>query len=91
MKYEVRMTKDAQKGAKTIPHDCQEVLRHLILDISEFGPIQPRYSNYSKIGKGEYHCHLAYHWVACWRLKNGKYYVEVYYVGSRESAPYSKH
>lgn len=32
-------------------------------------------------------CILYYH-VACWYNENGTYKVEVYYVGSRESAPY---
>ena len=31
---------------------------------------------------------LSYHHVACWYNENGTYKVEVYYVGSRESAPY---
>ena len=40
------------------------------------------------IGKNKYHCHLSLSWVACWELKDNKIEVEVYYVGSRESAPY---
>ena len=58
------------------------------MDLSEGGPVQPKYKNFSKLGKGRYHCHLSYHWVACWQSVNGEYIVEVYYVGSRESAPY---
>ena len=50
--------------------------------------MQPRYSNFSKLGKERYHCHLSYHYVACWYNENGTYKVEVYYVGCRESAPY---
>ena len=52
------------------------------------GPVQPSYRNFSKLGKGRYHCHLSYHWVACRECHNGEYIIEVYYVGSRESAPY---
>lgn len=58
------------------------------MDIEESGPMQPRYSNFSKLGKVRYHYHLSYHHVACWYNENGTYKVEVYYVGSRESAPY---
>ena len=50
--------------------------------------MQPRYSNFSKLAKERYHCHLSYNHVACWYNENGTYKVEVYYVGSRESAPY---
>lgn len=59
----------------------------LLRDI-EYGPVQPDYKNYSKLGKDKFHCHLSYHWVACWQLVDGAYVVEVYYVGSREGAPY---
>ena len=63
-------------------------LAKLIDSIEERGPVQPGFMNYSKLSNTEYHCHLSYHWVACWRCEDGKYLVEVYYVGSRESAPY---
>ena len=57
-------------------------------DIKLKGPERPEYPDYSKLGDNEFHCHLGYSWVACWRLKDNKLVVEVYYVGSRESAPY---
>ena len=63
-------------------------LAHLVDAIKKNGPVQPSFRNYSKLSKNEYHCHLDYHWVACWKCENEKYIVEVYYVGSRESAPY---
>ena len=37
----------------------------LLEDIAQYGPVQPKYQNFSKIGKNKYHCHLSYHWVAC--------------------------
>jgi hypothetical protein len=52
------------------------------------GPVQPYYINYSKLGNSTYHCHLSYRWVACWRNEKDTFIVEVYYVGSREKAPY---
>lgn len=47
--------------------------------------------NYSKLGPDNYHCHLSRKWVACWTNENGTLTIEVYYAGSRESAPYAKH
>lgn len=46
------------------------------------------FPNYSKLGENEYHCHLTYRYVACWRQEKGTITIEVYYVGSRENAPY---
>ena len=82
MKYVVNMSQKLNQKIK------QETLRNLIIDIAETGPVQPKYHNYSKIGKVTYHCHLAYKWGACWRCEDGKYIVEVEYAGSREKAPY---
>ena len=76
--YKVLVSK---KGAK-------DMFFRLLADIQASGPVQPDYANYSKLGTCTYHCHLSYHWVACWRNENGSIVVEVYYVGSRENAPY---
>jgi hypothetical protein len=35
-----------------------------------------------------YHCHLSYRYVACWTWRKKEIVIEVYYVGSRENAPY---
>lgn len=71
-----------------MPKNARQTLAHLVDDIRECGPVQPKYHNYSKLGKDRYHCHLAYRWVAVWRHEDGQYIVEVEYVGSREKAPY---
>ena len=63
-------------------------LVQLIEDLREHGPVQHRWKNYSELGELEHHCHLSYHWVACWRETEKKLILEVYYVGSRENAPY---
>ena len=52
------------------------------------GPIQKRWNNFSPLGKEKYHCHLTYSYVACWTCQKGEIEIEVYYVGSREKAPY---
>jgi len=90
MRYEVVIKKKAFQGMKNLPRNALMVLRSLLLDL-ENGPVQPKYMNYSKLEESKYHCHLAYHWVACWECHEGKMIVEVYYVGSRESAPYARH
>jgi len=46
------------------------------------------WKNYGKLSGNEYHCHLTYHYVACWRHEKQTITIEVYYVGSREAAPY---
>ena len=88
MRYTVKLTARSRKAISKLSDADKEVLVNLIDDLREKGPIQPNYRNFSKLGKGKYHCHLSYHWVACWECQNGEYVIEVYYVGSRESAPY---
>ena len=88
MKYKVSMKTKCKKALDKMPKAEKLVFAKLIDDLIATGPVQPSYRNYSKLGKGKYHCHLSYHWVACWECFNGEYVIEVYYVGSRESAPY---
>ena len=88
MKYTVLFSKKSLKGLTKLPLREQYVLEDLVDAIKETGPEQPSFSHYSKLGPDRYHCHLSYHWVACWQCENGQCRVEVYYVGSRESAPY---
>ena len=80
--------KKCKKALEKMPKTERLIFAKLIEDLRTTGPVQPGYRNYSKLGKGKYHCHLSYHWVACWECLNGEYVIEVYYVGSRESAPY---
>ena len=82
------MTKKARKGSLKLPVRYREVLVRLLLDLRDVGPVQPGYSHFSKLADNSYHCHLGFHWIACWRFVEDGNLVEVYYVGSRESAPY---
>lgn len=88
MQYEVVIQKKVMKSLVKMPLREQKVFKKLVDDLSETGPVQPSYSHYSKLGENRYHCHLGYHWVCCWYSEEGRLKVEVYYVGSRESAPY---
>jgi hypothetical protein len=54
------------------------------------GPTGPyQWHNYGKLSETEYRCHLNYSYVACWRHERKTIIIEVYYVGSRENAPYA--
>ena len=77
MEYSVVMSSKLEKVIKGMPRNAQLTLRKLVDDIRLSGPVQPGYRNYSKLGGNTYHCNFAY-----------RYIVEVYYVGSREKAPY---
>ena len=86
--YVVVFNQKALKGREKLGLKERKVLSKLITDLRTSGPIQPSYPNYSSLGNNRYHCHLSYHWVACLYSEKGKLKIEVYYVGSRESAPY---
>lgn len=86
--YTVMIKKRVEKNLEKMPKPIQKVFRDLLLDLEFKGPIQADWPNYDKIGKNEYHCHLAYKWVACWKNDKNSITIEVYYAGSREDAPY---
>lgn len=88
MKYEVKIKKKALHKLKKLPVKVQKLLFLLIEDLKNDGPIQTNWNNFSALGKKQYHCHLNYRYVACWTYQNERIEIEVYYVGSREKAPY---
>lgn len=88
MEYRVVILKKAQKNIDKLSLKAKMTFKRLLTDLRYNGPVQAKYKNYSKIGNVTYHCHLDYHWVVCWRCEDGDLYLEVYYVGSRENAPY---
>lgn len=89
--YEVRVKNSVRKSVVKMPKNEQERFAVLLAALSATGPVQPSFMNYSKLGPDNYHCHLSRKWVACWTNENGTLTIEVYYAGSRESAPYAKH
>ena len=61
----------------------------LVEDLKEKGPVLPNWPNYKKLtDTNTYHCHLSYHWAACWIETIKGIELEVTYVGNRENAPY---
>jgi len=88
MQYEVKIKKKALRYLKKLPINVQKLLFLLIEDLKADGPIQKSWHNFSPLSKETYHCHLNYRYVACWTYRQGEIEIEVYYVGSREKAPY---
>jgi mRNA-degrading endonuclease RelE of RelBE toxin-antitoxin system len=88
MKYQVIVKKRALKTIRRMPKSIQERMVLLIDDLRDKGPIRTEWSKFSKLGDHEFHCHLGYKWVACWRWEEDSIVIEVYYAGSRENAPY---
>jgi mRNA-degrading endonuclease RelE of RelBE toxin-antitoxin system len=88
MKYGVRIKKKVARGLEKLPADVQKLLFLLMAGLQTDGPIQKSWRNFSSLGRDHYHCHLNYRYVACWTCRNNEIVIEVYYVGSREKAPY---
>ena len=88
MEYQVCIKKKVNRDLTKLPKDIQKLLFLLIADLKADGPIQKSWHNFSPLGENKFHCHLTYRYVACWTWKKGKIEIEVYYVGSREKAPY---
>jgi len=88
VKWRVFYRKKVQKAVVKMPLREQKRFANLVEDLERKGPIQSEWPNFSKLGEQEYHCHLSYSWVACWRAEEAILEIEVYYAGSREKAPY---
>jgi len=86
--FKVSMTKRAEKGRAKMPAGQVLLLALLVDDLEKSGPVQPSWPNYSKLSGKKHHCHLSHKWVACWEETKTGVQIEVYYAGSRESAPY---
>ena len=87
-KYKVFVKKKIRRNVERLPQNIQDLFDELTEDLTTKGPEQPSWPNYSKLSKTKYHCHLNYSYVACWKCENNSIEIEVYYAGSRESAPY---
>jgi len=88
MGYKVSINKKAEKNLSNLPKVASKKLALLLVELEKLGPVRANWQNYSKLGVRKHHCHLLYNWVACWEETKQGIEIEVYYVGSRESAPY---
>jgi mRNA-degrading endonuclease RelE of RelBE toxin-antitoxin system len=89
MTYIVTVRKKNLKDLLKLPFLVQQKFKALLKVLTESGTNGAvKWQNFSKLGANEYHCHLTHHYVACWRHEKKTITIEVYYVGSREDAPY---
>jgi mRNA-degrading endonuclease RelE of RelBE toxin-antitoxin system len=89
MAFKVLIKKSALKNLVVLPRSVQLKFETLVRVLTDSGATGPHnWQNYSKLEVNKYHCHLTYHVVACWRHEKHTITIEVYYVGSREAAPY---
>jgi mRNA-degrading endonuclease RelE of RelBE toxin-antitoxin system len=89
MKYTVNIKRKTEKQLNKLPENIKLIFFALKEELKLLGPVRSNWTNYSKLNKCEHHCHLKYRYVACWRVnKKNEIEMEVYYVGSREKAPY---
>ena len=86
--FTVTIKKQVLKNVEKMPVSVQGTFFDLVKALELSGPVQSDWPNYSKLRANEYHCHLSYKWVACWKYEKNKVIIEVYYAGSRENAPY---
>lgn len=87
--WSVNFTAKAKKQSDKLPKRERDILIALVQDLQLSGAVLSDWPNYSKLGGNRYHCHLSYKWVACWTIEDKKIkLIEIYYVGSRENAPY---
>jgi hypothetical protein len=89
MTYSIILKKSVKKNLRKLPLPVQQRFEVLAIALRDGGPTGPHgWPNYSKLEGNEYHCHLTYHYAACWRCEKGTITIEVYYVGSRENTSY---
>ncbi|GHS91997.1 hypothetical protein FACS1894139_13870 [Planctomycetales bacterium] len=86
--FTVKVKRKIARDLAQLPPAVQNRFRALVVDLEQSGARQTDWANFSALGNNRYPCHLTYRYVACWTFTKGTIDIEVYYVGSRESAPY---
>lgn len=92
--WTIDFTKRASKQYNELPENIRLRMLALLKDLRLKGYMQSSWPNFSPLNKQNmtYHCHIKKGkptYVVCWQVisKNNKT-IEVYYVGTHESAPY---
>ncbi len=92
MKWNAYLTSSTLKQKNKLPTEVQEKFIFLLKEIEASGPVRGNWPNYSKLGKNRHHCHIKNgrpSYIACWEVVNTEIkIIGVYYVGTREKAPY---
>lgn len=86
--WRIFFRRKVEKRVSKMPRTEQVLFANLTEDLRRKGPNRTEWRNFCKLSENEYHCHLSYAWVACWRVDRNCMEIEVYYAGSREDAPY---
>lgn len=87
LSYRIVAKNKIKRNLIKCPLAVKQLFYQLVYELENEGPMQSEWPNYSKLGENKFHCHLSYKYVACWKCTNYQN-IEVYYVGSREGAPY---
>jgi mRNA-degrading endonuclease RelE of RelBE toxin-antitoxin system len=96
MKWDVQFANKASKQADKLGENISLTLQLLVENLKSKGPAPgSHWQNYSKLhakkNEDNRHCHLIKGnptYVCCWRVDKKNKYIEVYYVGTHEKAPY---
>ncbi len=92
MNWNIQIPKKVAKNIGKLPASVKKTLFLLMREIEEDGPVRGNWTNFSKLEKDRFHCHLKKGhptYVAVWEIYNKKIHlVEVIYVGTHEKAPY---
>ncbi len=98
MMWSVLFSKGAAKQYERLRHSGQkkpsilDIVDLFVMEVRLKGPERRNWSNYGKLSKDNYHCHLKKGrptYVVCWKvIDEKKRQIEVYYVGTHEGAPY---
>jgi mRNA-degrading endonuclease RelE of RelBE toxin-antitoxin system len=94
--WSVRITRSAQKQVDRLSDDVRLRFDLLARELAEAGPLRANWRNFGRLKgtgrSGIYHCHIKSGrptYVACWAtLGKEIQFIEVYYVGTHEKAPY---
>jgi mRNA-degrading endonuclease RelE of RelBE toxin-antitoxin system len=90
--WDIALTKKAQKQLAQLPWLVENAFTELAEDLEAFGPIQPHWSHFGRLkgkARNQFHCHIKdgrTTYVACWEEIEGR--IEVYFIGTHETAPY---
>lgn len=95
--WSVQFSRSAIKQYKKLKRNgskpsINDVVDLLVLDLQQRGPKLVDWPHFSSLDKDHFHCHLHRGkptYIACWRTVDKiTKYIEVYYVGTHEGAPY---
>lgn len=94
MAWIVRTASKAQRQVERLPEPVRFAYVALAKELEALGPHRANWSHFGKLrgSRTAYHCHIVSGrptYVACWEVKDKNIrLLEVYYVGTHESAPY---